>query len=89
MPQNKQVKSPPIIASTLLLLIGFVFTAHATQTKINVSSLAELRAAVQESDQHIVMQPGDYSITELPRELRNFPCTGDNNRIEMALGVPA
>ncbi|MGJ8640014.1 MAG: right-handed parallel beta-helix repeat-containing protein [Opitutaceae bacterium] len=73
----------PFKLFALLLLLGFTCGTSIARTMVNVSSLAELRAAVQNSDQHIKMQPGNYSITELPRKSRSFPCSGNNNLIEM------
>lgn len=48
-----------------------------------ISSLAELRAAVQLSDQDIVLKPGDYSIADLPDDERHFLVSGDNNMIDL------
>lgn len=72
-----------LMGLALLALLGASATQGFARTTINVSTLAELRAAVQESGQHIIMQPGNYSITELPRKSRNFPCSGNDNLIEM------
>ena len=54
------------------------------QAKVNVSSLAELREAVQKSDITIVMKPGRYSLTELPEGSRNLSCSGSNNTINLS-----
>jgi hypothetical protein len=67
----------------LLVLLGLTSSTGFAQTTVNVSTLAELRLAVQDSNQHIIMIPGSYSITELPDQSRNFPCSGNNNIIEM------
>ncbi|MGJ8650157.1 MAG: right-handed parallel beta-helix repeat-containing protein [Opitutaceae bacterium] len=67
----------------MLLLLGFTCMTASAKTTVNASTLAELREAVQNSDQHIIMKPGNYTITELPRKSRNFPCSGDHNLIEM------
>ncbi|MDF7799238.1 right-handed parallel beta-helix repeat-containing protein [Pontiellaceae bacterium B1224] len=73
-----------LVFSFLIIgLLGFTSATALAQVVVKVSTLAELREAVQESDQHIIMQPGCYTITELPRASRNFPCSGDNNLIEM------
>lgn len=48
-----------------------------------VFTLAELRAAIQESNQDIVMKAGNYEITELSSSNRNFPCSGSNNSIDL------
>ena len=75
--------SNPLHRSLLLLFLGLVSLSGNAVTRVKVSSLTELRAAVQNSDQHIIMKPGKYSITELPDQLRNFSCSGNNNVIEM------
>lgn len=71
----------------IVILIFFagsgLLTSASALTPVNVSSLTELRLAVQESDQHIIMAPGKYTITELPDQSRFFPCSGNNNTIEL------
>lgn len=54
------------------------------QPTIEVSSLAELREAVQRSNQTIVMKPGRYSLTELPRDSQSIQCSGSNNAIDLS-----
>ena len=54
------------------------------QAKVDVSSLVELREAVQKSDQMIVMTPGRYDLTDLPDGSRNIPCSGSNNTIDLS-----
>jgi len=71
------------IGFSLLLLLGLTCSTGLAATTVNVSTLAELRSAVQQSDQHIIMKPGKYNITELPDRSRYFPCSGNNNIIEM------
>ena len=66
-----------------LVLLELTCLTGIAQTTVNVSTLAELRLAVQESNQHITMKPGKYTITELPSRSRTFPCSGNNNIIEM------
>ncbi|MFC1760536.1 right-handed parallel beta-helix repeat-containing protein [Planctomycetota bacterium] len=85
---NKNAKvcflANPLYAGwALLVLLGLTCSMGFAQTTKNVTTLAELRVAVQESDQHIIMKPGKYNITELPENSRNFPCSGNNNIIEM------
>ena len=58
-------------------------TLHA-QTNVSVSSLSELREAVQKDNQTIVMKPGRYSMTELPEKSRFFPMSGSNNTIDLS-----
>lgn len=53
------------------------------QAAVNVSTLSELREAVQKDGQHIVMKPGSYTITDLPGGSRNFPCSGSGNTIDL------
>ncbi|WP_145284674.1 protein-transmembrane prediction [Pirellulimonas nuda] len=48
-----------------------------------MSTLPELRAAVQEDNQTIVMRSGRYSLTDLPDDARDLPCSGSNNTIEL------
>ena len=58
-------------------------TLHA-QTTVNVSTLPELREAVQKSNQTIVMKPGRYALTDLPSRSRSISCSGSNNTIELS-----
>ena len=69
--------------SVVLLTVVFCQTLNA-QTTIEVSTLSELRAAVQTSDQTIVMRPGRYTLTDLPDGSRNIPCSGSNNTIDLS-----
>ncbi|HUX59331.1 MAG TPA: right-handed parallel beta-helix repeat-containing protein [Bacteroidales bacterium] len=77
------LSNPLIVGLPLLVLLGLTCLSGFAQTTVNVSSLAELRLAVQDSNQHIIMKPGNYTITELPGQSRNFLCSGNNNIIEM------
>ena len=54
------------------------------QTKVNVSSLRDLREAVQRNNQSIVMKPGRYALTDLPEKSRNLPISGSNNTIDLS-----
>jgi len=58
-------------------------TLHG-QAKVNVSTLPELREAVQKSNQTIIMKPGRYTLTDLPSRSRSLPCSGSNNTIELS-----
>jgi hypothetical protein len=58
--------------------------AKCNLTEVNVSNLYELRAAVQKSNQLIVMKPDSYTITELPDTIRTFPCSGSGNFIDLS-----
>ncbi|GAA3510893.1 hypothetical protein GCM10022393_25680 [Aquimarina addita] len=53
------------------------------KAQTTVSSLAELRAAVQNSNQEIVMQSGDYNLEDLASSSRNILFTGNNNTINL------
>ena len=68
----------------LLLLTGLSWLPLSAQTTLNVSTLVELREAVQKSDQTIVMKPGRYELTDLPDGSRSIPCSGSNNTIDLS-----
>lgn len=57
------------------------FCTVSAQTHVN--TLAELRTAVQQSNQTIVLEPGNYNINVLPANSRYFPCSGSNNIIHL------
>lgn len=61
----------------LLLIISY------TQAQVEVNSLAELRVAVQNSNQNIVMNAGNYNITILSANERDIRCSGSNNTIDL------
>ena len=63
---------------TLLLLINTTISAQTV-----VSSLEELKIAVQESNRSIIMTPGDYNLEELPDTSRSIEITGSNNTIDL------
>ena len=71
-------------------LICFFLLAAAScqtlcaQTTVNVSTLQELQDAVQKSNQTIVMKPGRYRLTDLPKRNRVFSCSGSNNTIKLS-----
>ena len=68
----------------MILLAGLSCLPLAAHAKVNVSTLQELREAVQKSDQVIVMKPGRYTLTDLPDGSRNIPCSGSNNTIDLS-----
>lgn len=68
----------------LFLLTGLACLPLHAQTRVNVSTLPALRAAVQKSDQTIVMKPGRYSLTDLPEGARSLPCSGSSNTIDLS-----
>ncbi len=49
----------------------------------NVFNLTDLRDAMQRDNQTVVVQSGDYSITELASNERFFDVSGDNNTIDL------
>ena len=58
--------------------------APAVIIPVNVSTLSELREAVQKSNQTIVMKPGRYTLNDLPSHSRSIPCSGSNNTIDLS-----
>ena len=68
-----------------VVLLTFVScqTLHA-QTKVKVSSLRELRDAIERDNQTIVMKPGRYALTDLPGKSRNLIVSGSNNTIDLS-----
>lgn len=68
----------------VFFLSGLSCLTWVAQAAVNVSTLTELREAVQKSDQQIVMKPGNYIVTDLPKGSRNFPCSGSNNTIDLS-----
>ena len=66
----------------ILFVVTFCQTLQA-QNKVNVSSLQKLREAIQKDNQTIVMKPGKYALTDLPKEIRNLPVSGSNNTINL------
>ncbi|MDF7798187.1 right-handed parallel beta-helix repeat-containing protein [Pontiellaceae bacterium B1224] len=65
----------------LTSLAGISLGAQAARQQ--VSTLAELCKAVQESGQTIVMKPGNYELTDLPKDARKIDCSGSNNTIDL------
>lgn len=66
---------------SLLLLLAVLCFSSFGQTVVN--SLAELRAAVQNDGQDIVMTSGDYELEDLPNATRFIDCSGSDNTIDM------
>ena len=66
------------------LLIGLSCLTLYAQATVNVSTLSELREAVQKSDQMIVMKPGSYKLTNLPEGQPEIRCSGSNNTIDLS-----
>jgi parallel beta-helix repeat protein len=66
-----------IVKTILALCLGSMGTANA-QNVIKLSSVAELRSAMEKSDQLVVMQPGKYEVGS-----QTFRLSGNNNTIEL------
>jgi hypothetical protein len=69
---------------SIFLLAALSCPTLLAQTTVNVSTLAELREAVQKSNQTIVMKSGRYSLADLPGRSRNILCSGSNNTIRLS-----
>ncbi|MBP1841268.1 carbohydrate-binding protein [Formosa algae] len=63
------------------LLTTAFFTNYYAQTV--VTSLFDLRNAVVQSNQNIVLQAGDYNFEDLPSKYRNISISGSNNVIDL------
>jgi hypothetical protein len=83
--EHSTVSSRSILALQCVFLLAALSgrTLYA-QTTVNVSTLQELRDAVQKSNQAIVMKPGRYRLTDLPSRSRSIHCSGSNNTIVLS-----
>ncbi|ALJ04716.1 hypothetical protein APS56_06030 [Pseudalgibacter alginicilyticus] len=68
----------------VFLLIWVFSISLSAQSTIYVSSLVELSEAVQKSNQNIILKPGRYNLTELPKGYRKILCSGSNNTIDLS-----
>ncbi|WP_303299711.1 carbohydrate-binding protein [Flavivirga jejuensis] len=59
------------------------FYSGNSQTLVSVNSLSAFRTAVQNSNQEIVLEAGEYYLEDLPSELRVITCSGSNNIIDL------
>ena len=66
-----------------IILVFFLFTLTYSFAQTNVNSLAQLRAAVQNNDQEIIMQRGSYNFEDLASDSRDITVSGDNNTITL------
>lgn len=73
-----------VVVRSIFLLTGLAGLASPSQASVNVTTLPQLREAVQKSDQVIVMKPGRYTLTDLPSRSRSIPCSGSNNTIDLS-----
>ncbi|MHA7944807.1 carbohydrate-binding protein [Formosa sp. 3Alg 14/1] len=69
-----------LLTAVCLLTTG-LFTKMYSQTVVD--NLSDFRQALLNSDQTIVLEPGDYIITDLPSEDRSFYISGSNNIIDL------
>ena len=68
----------------VVALTVFLCQTQNAQTDVKVSSLSDLRVAIQRDNQTIVMKPGRYAMTELPEKSRNLPISGSNNTVDLS-----
>ena len=61
---------------TLLLFAGTLCFAQT-----NVNSLSQLRAAVQNNNQTIILAPGNYNFEDLPSDARDITFSGNDNTV--------
>lgn len=80
-----------LLGQLFLLMFSMQYSIEAradslgsgNRMSVSVSSLAGLREAVAQSNQDIVMAPGNYVVTQLPEDQRSIVCSGSNNTISM------
>lgn len=84
MKQSSQFPALILFKSSLYSITLFFLISFSTlNAQITVNSLAELRMAVQESNQKIVLKPGKYNMESLDSSNRNILCSGSNNTIDL------
>ena len=71
-------------ARGIFLVAAFSCLTFTAKAAVNVSTLSQLREAVQDSNQTIIMKPGRYTLTDLPSRSRSIPCSGSNNTIDLS-----
>ncbi|MBQ4802126.1 RICIN domain-containing protein [Aquimarina sp. MMG015] len=69
--------------SKLIVVILLFFNYALVNAQTIVSSLVEFREAVQNSNQNIILESGDYYLEDLPSNSRVINCTGSGNTIDM------
>jgi len=62
---------------------GTIVFPEPEKPQWTVDSLADLRVAIQQDDQSIVMKEGEYNLTELPDNERTLPFSGSNNTVDL------
>ncbi len=69
---------------TLLILMTLLYPIHSTTAQTTVvNSLEQFRIAVQNSNQEIVLEAGNYYLEDLPSNSRVINCSGSGNTIDM------
>ncbi|WP_299180089.1 RICIN domain-containing protein [uncultured Aquimarina sp.] len=67
-----------------LMLVTLLFFNYAiVNAQTIVSSLVEFREVVQNSNQNIILESGDYYLEDLPSNSRVINCSGSGNTIDM------
>ncbi|AXT55162.1 T9SS C-terminal target domain-containing protein [Aquimarina sp. AD1] len=69
--------------SKIMVVILLFFNYALVNAQTIVSSLVEFREAVQNSNQNIILESGDYYLEDLPSNSRVINCTGSGNTIDM------
>lgn len=72
------IPSSPVFVSTMLVLHLCIGVPVSAQGVIDVSSVEELRRAMEKSDQKIVMKAGKYEMGS-----RSFSLSGNNNTVDL------
>ncbi|WP_299217376.1 carbohydrate-binding protein [uncultured Aquimarina sp.] len=68
----------------LLILMASLYPTYSTNAQTTVvNSLEEFRIAVQNNNQEIVLEAGNYYLEDLPSNSRVINCTGSGNTIDM------
>lgn len=62
---------------------GTVIFPEPEKPQWTVETLAELREAIQQSEETVVMREGDYNLTDLPENSRNLNFSGSNNTVDL------
>ncbi|MDB4334923.1 carbohydrate-binding protein [bacterium] len=67
----------------LIIIVAICMASIYSASAQTVSSLADLRTAIQQSNQSIVMTPGNYNMEDLNSNQRSINCSGSNNTIDL------
>jgi hypothetical protein len=66
----------------IVLMIAMISFYHGN-AQVHVNTLEQLHYAVQESDQEIIMEAGNYNLEDLNVRIRDITCSGSNNTINL------